>query len=608
MHGTCSLPLSRSLPLVCICSLFSFLCGVGIGANDLSANFAMVVGSGSLNMRQAVVYCTVFELLGAAFMGGRVSGTIRTGIVDPALFTMDEDMVLIGMTCASFAAALWLYLSTVFGLPVSITHTVVGSIIGFAVFSSGSFKYLQPRGVAKVLVSWLFAPLAAVAVTAGIFYVLRKYVLRVKGRSFQNALWALPYCLGFSLLIDLMFVVIEQPPILTVSLARFLPIEAQYLIFLASILLSCCLPSSLLFPRLAEEAWEANSFVWESEKLCTEAEAEAEAESEARAATDPPEAVAGDGRLRASSCAPPHDAAAASGTPAAQPGRMSPLPRRVTALLHGSGSFFLSTVDSDNVELLPRRSVRAAPAGRAAPHADLHLMKKTETETASPAPPVSYGAVLNVKDAEDSPLVVELNDAFVEEDWGMDHPMQPINFRGFLLKPFNPRAEYLFTALQVVAGSMSSFVHGAVAGANATAAFVILYDTFAVSELEEQPLGSSWTVLPAMLGIAIGMFSLGARLMKTVGMELVTVTPTRGWCIQVGGTLVTMVLTGIGIPVSLSQAQVGAAIGCGLLDARAKGVEWGVAVKIVCGWGVTLAISAVTTGASMWLLAYFYCA
>ncbi|RNF08150.1 putative phosphate transporter [Trypanosoma rangeli] len=600
MHGTCNLPLSRSLPLVCICSLFSFLCGVGIGANDLSANFAMVVGSGSLNMRQAVVYCTVFELLGAAFMGGRVSGTIRKGIVDPGFFTVNEDMVLIGMTCASFAAALWLYLSTVFGLPVSITHTVVGSIIGFAIFSSGSFQYIQMRGVVKIMVSWLLAPLAAVAVTAGVFYVLRKYVLRVKGRSFQNALCILPYCLGFSLLIDFMFVVIEQPPVLTVTLARFVPITVQYLIFLAVILVACYVASSLLFSRLAEEAWEVNSFVWESEKLCTEAVT--------RAAAGLAEAEAGDERLEACSFSLPQRKLAASDTYAEHPDGKVPLPQRVTALLHDSGSFFLSIVDSDNVELLPRQSVRAAPVGRCASRMVFPL-KGDESETLSLTFPASYGTVLHAKDTtEGSPHVVDLDDGFMEEDWGIDHPMQPINFRGLLLKPFNPRAEYLFTALQVVAGSMSSFVHGAVAGANATAAFVILYDTFAVSELEEQPLGSSWAVLPAMLGIAIGMFTLGARLMKTVGMELVTVTPARGWCIQVGGTLVTMVLTGIGIPVSLSQAQVGAAIGCGLLDARSKGVEWGVAVKIVCGWGVTIAISAVTTGASMWLLAYFYCA
>ncbi|EKF33090.1 phosphate transporter, putative [Trypanosoma cruzi marinkellei] len=604
MHPKCNLPLSRSLPLVCICSLFSFLSGVGIGANDLSANFAMVVGSGSLNMRQAVFYCTVFELLGAAFMGGHVSGTIRKGIVDPALFTLDRDMVLIGMTCASFSAAVWLYLSTVLGLPVSITHTVVGSILGFAVFSSGSFQYVQPRGVVKILVSWLLAPPVAGAVTAGIFYLLRKYILTVKGRSFQNALWSLPYCLLFSLFIDLMFVVIEQPPVITVTIASFIPVDVQYLLFLLAILLACWIASSAVFPRLAEESWNLKSFVWESEVLRTEEEEDAESRAAARCT----ETEGGDERMQRSFFASTDRGTAASEIHAEKTESV-PLPRKVAALTHEPGSFFLSTLGSARVQLLPQHSVRAAPVTRNAIHsAPLPRRGEAQSVASASASTVSYGAVANVEDEPKASVDVGLDDEFMEEDWGLDRPMQPINFRGLRIKPFNPRAEYLFTALQVVAGSMSSFVHGAVAGANATAAFVIFYDTFAVSELGEEPLGSGWAVLPAMLGIAIGMFTLGTRLMKTVGVELVTVTPARGWCIQAGGTLVTMVLTGIGIPVSLSQAQVGAAVGCGLLDARTRGVEWGIVLKIACGWVVTLAISAATTGVFMWLLAYFYCA
>ncbi|EPY15861.1 hypothetical protein STCU_11713 [Strigomonas culicis] len=95
--------------------------------------------------------------------------------------------------------------------------------------------------------------------------------------------------------------------------------------------------------------------------------------------------------------------------------------------------------------------------------------------------------------------------------------------------------------------------------------------------------------------------------MKTVGVELVTVTPARGWCIQVGGTFITMILTGLGIPVSLSQSQVGAAIGCGVLDAKWRGVSWRLVGKIIGGWVVTLIISALTTGVAMILLGSYLC-
>lgn len=198
-----------------------------------------------------------------------------------------------------------------------------------------------------------------------------------------------------------------------------------------------------------------------------------------------------------------------------------------------------------------------------------------------------------------------------------------------LVPAFYPPAEYLFTGLQVLAGAMSSFVHGAVAGANATATFTVLYEAFSrhyltkrvvnrhgeesyIAASADDPsslLSSSWAMLPAMFGIAVGMASLGSRLMKTVGVDLVTVTPVRGWAIQVGATLVTMICTALGIPVSLSQCQVGAAIGCGVLDAGGwkHGVSWGLVGKIIGGWVVTLLIGSLTTGLTMRILAHYYC-
>ncbi|KPI89786.1 putative phosphate transporter [Leptomonas seymouri] len=686
--STCQLDVSTTLPLVCICTLLSFLCGVGIGANDLSANFAMVVGSGSLNMQQAIIYCTVFELLGAAFMGGHVSSTIRNGIVDGALFSKNKDAVVVGMTCATFAAALWLYLSTVFGLPVSITHTVVGSILGFAIFASGDFMYVKSSGLVVVVISWVAAPLVACAVTALIFYVMRRDVF-VKGHSFEQALRVLPYCLFSSLLVDFCFILIEKPPIMSQTLAAYVPLPLQYLILFVVILIFCWLATIFVFPQVAEAALQASSFVWENEALRTELAITRKPEVE-NLSFFKPKHESGSAAVSPRRCHRSHShAAVPSATPAPPPPPLPPssvLPEShellpVSSMLSETGtvletalhnqdlhphatsnttasggnnitnaSFVLSPmVASDNPVVRKGGSVRLAPVPSLRTTSPIPRIPQSasgvvqvgsatidemsylpghnvaaseqegrEAQLLYAATVGSYGSMNDTNASKSSyrgaevgdpktPASVHSEDEFGEEDWQMDHPMQPIRFGGILIKPFNPRAEFLFTGLQVVAGSMSSFVHGAVAGANATATFVILYDAFTDHELETPGLSSQWSVLPAMLGIAIGMFGLGASLMKTVGMELVTVTPARGWCIQTGGTLVTMVLTGIGIPVSLSQSQIGAAIGCGVLDAKLGGVSWGIVTKVVTGWVVTLIISALTTGISMWIASALLC-
>lgn len=704
--STCKLDVNTTLPLVCICTLLSFLCGVGIGANDLSANFAMVVGSGSLNMKQAIIYCTVFELLGAAFMGGHVSNTIRSGIVDPVLFSQNKDVVVIGMTCASFAAALWLYLSAVFGLPVSITHTVVGSILGFALFATGGLTYVKPSGVVAVVISWLAAPIAACGVTALLFYFMRRDIFKVKGRSFELTLAVLPHCLLASLLVDFFFIVLEQPPIMSQRFAQNVPLHVQYAILLVLIFLFCWGAKVWVFPQVAVAAMSARSFVWESEALRTEpvemedglalddmkdlsffkSRGDVSATAPVSAERQPPRpnhqyqlpggvtdtllvalpaAVAlpppslPDNPVLVSTlnslsldhrndCAADHGSSERSSTSDCPTHSRPPTP----TLLHHNASLVLSSISaSDSCFLRKGGMVRLAPVrtrghsptlqtqtksfataavfiqggAKAAHHLPrCHLASSdcgcNEAQPVQSAGLTTYGSTESTKPTLENskgeggvvqisctPVLVHSEDEFGEEDWAMDHPMQPIRFGGFLIKPFNPRAEYLFTGLQVVAGSISSFVHGAVAGANATSAFIILYDAFTNHELQEPGLSSQWSMLPAMLGMAIGMFGLGASLMKTVGMELVTVTPARGWCIQIGSTLVTMVLTGIGIPVSLSQSQVGAAIGCGVLDAKLGGVSWGIVAKVVTGWVVTLIISALTTGVSMWVVSSLLC-
>ncbi|KAG5490492.1 hypothetical protein JKF63_00612 [Porcisia hertigi] len=705
--ATCKVDVEATLPLVCIGTLLSFLCGVGIGANDLSANFAMVVGSGSLNMKQAIIYCTVFELLGAAFMGGHVSNTIRGGIVDPVLFSQNRDVVVIGMTCASFAAALWLYLSTVLGLPVSITHTVVGSILGFALFVTGGFAYVKSSGLVVVVISWVAAPIAACGVTALLFFLVRRDIFNVKGRSFEVAVSWLPHCLLASLLIDFFFIVIEQPPIMSQTFAQYIPLQAQYIVLLAFIFLFCWAAKAWVFPEVVTAAKSAQSFVWESDALRTEpvdvwdvsprdevkissclnsrelpspmaaitsgrqpsqrhhhhhrqlqqvpADATATESMAAPAAPQWPQTTQSDKvtlvpTLSSLPLSPldsglaDHDRSECNSSDCqtvSRPGTPAPLHQNCSLVLSSispSGNSFVCT--GCKVRLTPVHTRSHPPAlplnpppfststalgshnakcARCLPGRNLASCDPTDNERQQlqSVGVAMYGstqpAVVSAN-TEQGPVVVSLStpsvhseDEFGEEDWAMDHAMHPIRFGGILIKPFNPRAEYLFTGLQVVAGSISSFVHGAVAGANATAAFVILYDAFTNHELQEPGLSSRWAMLPAMLGIAIGMFGLGASLMKTVGMELVTVTPARGWCIQVGGTLVTMVLTGVGIPVSLSQSQIGAAIGCGVLDAKLSGVSWGVVTKVATGWVVTVIISAATTALSTWLLASLLC-
>ena len=81
------------------------------------------------------------ETLGAMTMGGAVSDTIRKKIVDVEKFNASEPTdvkyFMIGQLSAMFGAAVWQILASIFKMPVSGTHSIVGAVVGFALTAKG---------------------------------------------------------------------------------------------------------------------------------------------------------------------------------------------------------------------------------------------------------------------------------------------------------------------------------------------------------------------------------------------------------------------------------------------------------------------------------------
>jgi PiT family inorganic phosphate transporter len=103
------------------------------------------------------------------------------------------------------------------------------------------------------------------------------------------------------------------------------------------------------------------------------------------------------------------------------------------------------------------------------------------------------------------------------------------------------------------------------------------------------------------LAIAIGVFTYSRRVMMTVGNDLFQLSPVAAWVVVVSHSIVLFVFASTGlssllagaglpqiplVPVSSSQAVVGAILGIGLLKGGA-GIRWPVLGGIGIGWVVT---------------------
>lgn len=85
-----------------------------------------------------MVLASIMEFGGSIGVGARVSDTIRTKVVNTALFANDPAMLMLGMVCAVVASSLYLTMATRLGMPVSTTHSIMGGVIGMGVASVGA--------------------------------------------------------------------------------------------------------------------------------------------------------------------------------------------------------------------------------------------------------------------------------------------------------------------------------------------------------------------------------------------------------------------------------------------------------------------------------------
>jgi phosphate/sulfate permease len=161
-------------PLIILALVFGFYMAWNIGANDVANAMGTSVGSGALTFKQAVIIAAILEFAGAFFVGSHVSDTVRKGIVDPMLFTGDPQAFVLGMLSALLAAGVWLQIATMFGWPVSTTHSIVGALIGFGIVYGG-MSVIQWDKVGTIAASWIISPLMSATISFIIFQiVLRK--------------------------------------------------------------------------------------------------------------------------------------------------------------------------------------------------------------------------------------------------------------------------------------------------------------------------------------------------------------------------------------------------------------------------------------------------
>ena len=175
---------------------------------------------------------------------------------------------------------------------------------------------------------------------------------------------------------------------------------------------------------------------------------------------------------------------------------------------------------------------------------------------------------------------------------------------------------YTRTAL-LIAGAFGAYSLGANNIANVMGVFVPIAP-FADIQLGSFLIFSSTKQLFLLGGIAIavGVFTYSKKVMFTVGNDLLKLSPVAAFIVVIAHSIVLFLFASQGIshflnsihlpaiplvPVSSSQAIVGAVIGIGILKGG-KEVQWNIAGKITIGWFLLPVIAALISFVVLFVL------
>lgn len=134
--------------LVIIALIFDF----ANGFNDAANSVATIVATRVLTPRMAVLWAAFFNFVAAFFFETHVAATIARDIVDQSI--VEPHLILATL----LSAIIWTILCTQKGLPISVSHSLIGSMMGAAIVKAG-FDALHWPKIGTIAMFIILSPL-----------------------------------------------------------------------------------------------------------------------------------------------------------------------------------------------------------------------------------------------------------------------------------------------------------------------------------------------------------------------------------------------------------------------------------------------------------------
>lgn len=565
-----------------VCSIFlALFVAWGIGANDVANSFATSVGSKALSLRQAVVVAAIFEFGGAMLLGSGVTSTIRKGIAKIDSYTYSPELLMYMMLCAMLSAGLWLALATFLELPVSTTHSMVGSIVGASMVAAGADSVVWysapkggdnpfPGGVVSIILAWIITPMIAACVAALLFVFTKVVVLNARN-PFKMSLIFFPLFTFITAWVITYFVIqkgvngwmknetytgsVDSPP--------------------------SCPPggSTSKDPKISSDQTTGSGESCSLKNLS-------------------------DIEVTITGCKIPNGTAA----------WIAAVTAAVCALIVTAGlKLVVRMVNNDMAEY--ERMVAEVEGAKTA--VDEESGESVDGEGKHAGQLASQPSFIPGEKRGRTPgALADMRKSRVWKalSYGTDQNIHEVTTTNEKVKHihegaqvFDVKTEFSFKYLQVITACANAFAHGANDVANSIGSFAAIYGVWQCTCAESKVQVPIWMFVIGGVGIVLGLATYGFKIMRALGVKLVKITNSRGYCAELTSSITVIVASRYGFPVSTTQVITGAITGIGLVEVISAKMRkearpgslfnWTLLVKFFLGWVATIVVAALVAAA-----------
>jgi PiT family inorganic phosphate transporter len=165
----------------------------------------------------------------------------------------------------------------------------------------------------------------------------------------------------------------------------------------------------------------------------------------------------------------------------------------------------------------------------------------------------------------------------------------------------NVNANKVFKPLQVISSSLMAFSHGSNDAQKSMGIITLALVAGGFLAKEDKIIIPLWVMLSCATVMALGTAAGGWRIIKTMGHKILRMEPQHGFAAETSASLVILLASKLGIPVSTTHVISSSIFGVGVAKNK-NAVRWSVARDMIFAWILTIPAA----GLMSMLLSYLF--